>query len=163
MSFHAIEVSFPLPYQPAMWKYKPGDFLSHFVGHEGPGSLHSYLKQKGWLTGLSSGPQSLAREFSMFKVTLHLTQEGFCESIIPTSPLEGFWYNGPPQQTTVMLFSQFTSTFPFSDVRSFLLGTRRNSASLTRQNSDLPRNSVLISMQFGSQNTWHGPLIGTLY
>lgn len=81
MSFHAVEVSFPLPYQPAMWKYKPGNFLSHFSGHEGPGSLHSYLKQKGWLTSLSSGPQNLGREFAMFKITLHLTQEGFCESI----------------------------------------------------------------------------------
>jgi insulysin len=80
MSFQAIEVSFPLPYQPAMWKYKPANFLAHFVGHEGPGSLHSYLKRKGWLTSLSSGPQNLAREFAMFKVTLHLTQEGFCES-----------------------------------------------------------------------------------
>lgn len=80
MSFHAIEVSFPLSYQPARWKYKPANFLAHFVGHEGPGSLHSYLKQKGWLTGLSSGPQNLAREFAMFKVTLHLTREGFCES-----------------------------------------------------------------------------------
>ncbi|KAF9652907.1 hypothetical protein BDM02DRAFT_3183249 [Thelephora ganbajun] len=77
MSFHAVEVSFPLPYQPARWKYKPANFLAHFVGHEGPGSLHSYLKQKGWLTSLSSGPQNLAREFAMFKVTLHLTREGF--------------------------------------------------------------------------------------
>jgi len=88
MSFHAIEVSFPLPYQPARWKYKPANFLSHFVGHEGPGSLHSYLKQKGWLTALSSGPQNLGREFAMFKATLHLTKDGFCKFLI-TSPLGG--------------------------------------------------------------------------
>ena len=87
MSFHAIEVSFPLPYQPARWKYKPANFLAHFIGHEGPGSLHSYLKQKGWLTSLSSGPQNLAREFAMIKVTLHLTREGFCEFLI-ASPLK---------------------------------------------------------------------------
>ena len=95
MSFHAIEVSFPIPYQPAMWKYKPANFLAHFVGHEGPGSLHSYLKQKGWLTSLSSGPQSLAREFAMFKVTLHLTQEGFCKSFAVPLPAK-IRYNVPP-------------------------------------------------------------------
>lgn len=47
------------------------------MGHEGPGSLYSYLKGKGWATSLSSGPQALARAFGMFKVTVMLTQEGF--------------------------------------------------------------------------------------
>ncbi|OJT08672.1 Insulin-degrading enzyme [Trametes pubescens] len=77
MSFHALEVSFPLPYQPPMWRHKPGNFLAHFLGHEGPGSLHSYLKQKGWVTGLSAGPQNLARGFAMFKITLYMTPQGF--------------------------------------------------------------------------------------
>ncbi|OCH92098.1 insulin-degrading enzyme [Obba rivulosa] len=77
MAFHVCEISFPLPYQPPYWQYQPGHFLAHFVGHEGPGSLHSYLKNKGWITALSAGPQNLARGFAMFKVTLHLTKEGF--------------------------------------------------------------------------------------
>jgi insulysin len=77
MSFHAVEISFPLEYQPPYYNSKPGSFLGHFVGHEGPGSLHSYLKNKGWVTGLSSGPQSLGRGFAMFKVTLYLTKDGF--------------------------------------------------------------------------------------
>ncbi|KAI0076466.1 insulin-degrading enzyme [Panus rudis PR-1116 ss-1] len=77
MSFHAIEISFPIPYQPPFWRHQPAYFLGHFVGHEGPGSLHSYLKHKGWIIALSAGPQPLAREFSMFKVTLRLTKEGF--------------------------------------------------------------------------------------
>ncbi|KAG6851274.1 hypothetical protein H0H93_011710 [Arthromyces matolae] len=73
MSFHALEISFPLEYQPPLWKHKPANFLSH----EGPGSLHSYLTKKGWITSLSSGPQNLARGFAMFKVTVHLTENGF--------------------------------------------------------------------------------------
>ncbi|RDB21223.1 hypothetical protein Hypma_011756 [Hypsizygus marmoreus] len=77
MSFHALEISFPLDYQPPHFKHKPANLISHFVGHEGPGSLFSYLKGKGWVTGLSSGPQNLTRGFSMFKITLYLTQEGF--------------------------------------------------------------------------------------
>ncbi|KDR81747.1 hypothetical protein GALMADRAFT_58881 [Galerina marginata CBS 339.88] len=77
MAFHAIEISFPLEYQPPFWRHKPTNFISHFLGHEGPGSLHSYLKNKHWVTSLSSGPQNLGRGFAMFKVTIHLTPEGF--------------------------------------------------------------------------------------
>ncbi|KAF9246345.1 Metalloenzyme, LuxS/M16 peptidase-like protein [Melanogaster broomeanus] len=77
MSFHAVEISFPLAWQLPLWKYKPGYFLSHLVGHEGPGSLHSYLKGKGWITSLSSAPQALGSGFAMFKATIHLTKEGF--------------------------------------------------------------------------------------
>ncbi|KAH9857197.1 insulin-degrading enzyme [Lenzites betulinus] len=103
MSFHALEVSFPLPYLPPFWRHKPASFLGHFLGHEGPGSLHSYLKQKGWVTGLSAGPQNLARGFAMFKVTLYMTPQGFEQyetlilsvfkyiSMLRSSPLPA-WY-----------------------------------------------------------------------
>lgn len=47
------------------------------MGHEGKGSLHSYLKEKGWITELSAGPQGLARGFAGFRVTCYLTKEGF--------------------------------------------------------------------------------------
>jgi insulysin len=77
MAFHALEISFPLEYQPPFWKYKPINFISHLVGHEGPGSLLSYLKKKQWVTSLSSGQQNLARGFAMFKITIHMTPEGF--------------------------------------------------------------------------------------
>lgn len=77
MNFHAVEVSFPLSWQPRQWRYQPGNFVSHFLGHEGPGSLHSYLKNKGWITALSAGPQNLGRGFAMIKVTLNLTKTGF--------------------------------------------------------------------------------------
>ena len=75
-----MEVSFPFPYQPPYWRVKPANFLAHFVGHEGPGSLHAYLKNKGWVTSLSAGPQDLANGFSMFKVTIYMTKEGFRKS-----------------------------------------------------------------------------------
>lgn len=90
MGFHAIEISWPLPYQPPFWKHQPANFLSHFVGHEGPGSLHSCLKHKGWISALSSGAQPLARGIAMFKVTLRLTKEGFGTSSTTISPLLQF-------------------------------------------------------------------------
>ncbi|KAG1878849.1 Metalloenzyme, LuxS/M16 peptidase-like protein [Suillus subluteus] len=76
-AFHAIEISFPLVWQSPLWWYKPAHFISHFTGHEGPGSLFLYLKNKGWVTLLSSCPQTLARVFEMFKFTIHLTKLGF--------------------------------------------------------------------------------------
>ena len=77
MGIHVLEVYFPLEYQAPLWKYKPLNFVNHFVAHEGPGSLHSYLKQKGWITSLASGPLNLARGIDMFRIRIHLTPGGF--------------------------------------------------------------------------------------
>ncbi|KAJ7286255.1 Metalloenzyme, LuxS/M16 peptidase-like protein [Mycena rebaudengoi] len=77
MTFHALEISFPLEWQAPFWRHKPMSFISHFVGHEGPGSIHSYLKGKGWITALSCAPQNLARGLSAFKITVYLTIDGF--------------------------------------------------------------------------------------
>lgn len=81
MAFHALEISFPLEYQAPYWKYKPSNLLAHFTGHEGPGSLFSFLKDKGWVTSLNSGPQNLARGFAMFKITIYMTEDGFSKSL----------------------------------------------------------------------------------
>lgn len=32
-------------------------YISHLLGHEGEGSILSYLKNKGWANELSAGPQ----------------------------------------------------------------------------------------------------------
>lgn len=77
MEFYRIDISFPLPYQAPYWRVKPADFLSHFIGHEGSGSLHAYLKNKGWITSLSSWADSWARGFSTFKLSVSLTKSGF--------------------------------------------------------------------------------------
>jgi hypothetical protein len=79
MDFHAMEISFPIDEQIAHWRFKPGDHLADIIGHEGPGSLHSYLKERGWITALSSGVQDLARGFAIFIITHYLSQNGFRE------------------------------------------------------------------------------------
>lgn len=55
---------------------QPGAFLSHLIGHEGDGSILSYLKRKGWANSLSSGCGSGATGFAFFKVHVDLTQAG---------------------------------------------------------------------------------------
>lgn len=84
MSFHTVDISFPLEYQPPFWKYKPARFIAHLVGHEGPGSLCSYLKNRGWITGTRSESQDLGRGFAIFRITCQLTRDGFSKlSIFP--------------------------------------------------------------------------------
>lgn len=83
MDSHAIEIWFPLPYQAPMWRRQPASFVTHFVYHEGPGSLHSYLKKEGWITALSGYLQLLARGFTMFRITVQCTKEGFGETPFP--------------------------------------------------------------------------------
>ncbi|KAF5373799.1 hypothetical protein D9758_000838 [Tetrapyrgos nigripes] len=77
MAMHVLEISIPLEYQGFHWRHKPANFLAHFIGHEGPGSLHSYLKDKHWVSGLRAGPQAAVRGFEFFHMTIYLTNEGF--------------------------------------------------------------------------------------
>lgn len=42
-----LYVTFPIPDLQKYYKSKPGRYLGHLIGHEGPGSLFSELKSKG--------------------------------------------------------------------------------------------------------------------
>lgn len=46
------------------------------MGHEGPGSILSYLKRHGWVNSLRAGFQSGSVGFDFFKVTVDLTADG---------------------------------------------------------------------------------------
>lgn len=50
--------------------------MSHLLGHEGEGSLLSFLKAKGWCNSLVSGGKAGARGFCFFNVCVDLTEEG---------------------------------------------------------------------------------------
>ncbi|CAF4233818.1 unnamed protein product, partial [Adineta steineri] len=54
----------------------PESYLSHLIGHEGDGSLLSYLKKLGLATELVSGEKPTAPGFNFFYVYLELTIEG---------------------------------------------------------------------------------------
>lgn len=71
-----LELTFPFPDQDSLFATKPGQFLTHFIGHEGSGSILSYLKNKGWANGLSAGCSPAATGFAFFKVNVELTAEG---------------------------------------------------------------------------------------
>ena len=50
-----LSLFFPAPPTQSEFRAKPAHFLSHLVGHEGPGSLLAVLKVLGWATELSAG------------------------------------------------------------------------------------------------------------
>ena len=57
-------------------KCKPYRVLSHLLGHEAPGSLHSVLDEEGLLIGLTSGTGLSISDFSLFALTISLTPKG---------------------------------------------------------------------------------------
>ncbi|KZT41760.1 hypothetical protein SISSUDRAFT_981316 [Sistotremastrum suecicum HHB10207 ss-3] len=104
MDFRSLEICFPLEYQDDLYRSKPGSFIAHFIGHEGPGSLFSYLKRKGWAVGLSCGSTALGRGFNTLRVNITLTPEGFASyrsvlivtykyiTLLRTAPLPPFHF-----------------------------------------------------------------------
>jgi insulysin len=69
-----IQFSWFLPEQRTFWKEKPARYLSHILGHEGPGSLTQVLKAKGLATDLVGGLFYDSAGISLFKVDVHLTK-----------------------------------------------------------------------------------------
>jgi insulysin len=82
MDVHAIDICFPIDEQTQHWRFKPGSYLANLIGYQGTGSLYSYLKERGWITTLSSGVQDLARGFATLRITLHLSQNGFRKRLL---------------------------------------------------------------------------------
>ncbi|KFK43001.1 hypothetical protein AALP_AA1G066600 [Arabis alpina] len=75
-----LDLAWTLPPLRHAYVKKTEDYLAHLLGHEGRGSLLSFLKAKGWATSLSAGVgedginrSSLAYVFGM---SIHLTDSG---------------------------------------------------------------------------------------
>uniref|UniRef100_A0A6A7G139 Insulin-degrading enzyme n=1 Tax=Hirondellea gigas TaxID=1518452 RepID=A0A6A7G139_9CRUS len=71
-----LHMTWPLPDLREHYRTSPGHYLGHLIGHEGQGSLLSYLKEQGWVNSLVGGQKNGARGFSFFCVNVDLTEEG---------------------------------------------------------------------------------------
>ncbi|WVF68403.1 hypothetical protein IAT40_003168 [Kwoniella sp. CBS 6097] len=71
-----LELVFPFPDLDHLYKSRPSQFLAHFLGHEGRGSILSHLKKKGWVNSLRAGAHHDAAGFALFKVSVDLSPEG---------------------------------------------------------------------------------------
>lgn len=74
---HKISISFHLPSSlEKQYGKKAEDYVSHLVGHEGKGSLLSFLKERDWATDLCAGVADQTSAFWLFEVTITLTEQG---------------------------------------------------------------------------------------
>ncbi|MEM0515373.1 insulinase family protein [Pseudoalteromonas sp. YIC-827] len=69
-------ISFAMPSIDKFYKHKTVSFLAHLLGYEGEGSLHSLLKNQGWINALSAGGGINGSNFKDFNISLALTDDG---------------------------------------------------------------------------------------
>lgn len=78
---YRVDLYWSLPSLLHMWKEKPLHYLSWIIGHEGSGSIISYLRKRVWALELFAGNAGDGFEHnsicSLFSISVILTKEGF--------------------------------------------------------------------------------------
>nr|VFK79410.1 MAG: Secreted Zn-dependent peptidases, insulinase-like [Candidatus Kentron sp. SD] len=74
-----LKLLFPVPPIRPHYKTKPLYYISHILGHEGKGSLLSFLKERGWAEALSAGALHDHPDSATFAVSIALTEKGLRE------------------------------------------------------------------------------------
>jgi insulysin len=72
----SLELQFLYRDEEEFYESHPSRYLSHLLGHEGPGSILAYIKEKGWANGLGAGGSTLCPGSGLFSVNVKLTEEG---------------------------------------------------------------------------------------
>ncbi|KAF9691240.1 hypothetical protein EKO04_010895 [Ascochyta lentis] len=72
----SLELQFLYRDEEELYESHPSRYLSHLLGHEGPGSILAYIKEKGWANGLGAGGSTLCPGSGLFSVNVKLTDEG---------------------------------------------------------------------------------------
>jgi insulysin len=72
----SLEIQFAYRDEEALYESQPSRYLSHLIGHEGPGSILAHIKAKGWANGLGAGGSTLCPGSGLFSISVKLTEEG---------------------------------------------------------------------------------------
>jgi len=76
MDSRELTISFPFIDEDQLFEEQPSRYLSHLIGHEGPGSIMAYIKAKGWANSLNAGHFAVCPGSpGMFDVHVRLTEE----------------------------------------------------------------------------------------
>ncbi|KAL2828052.1 Metalloenzyme, LuxS/M16 peptidase-like protein [Aspergillus cavernicola] len=76
MDSRSVDIYFPFLDEENLYETQPSRYISHLIGHEGPGSILAHIKAKGWANGLSAGVMPICPGAAFFTVSVRLTQEG---------------------------------------------------------------------------------------
>jgi len=71
-----LNMTWPMPDVSSEYRVGADRWVSHLLGHEGPGSLLSYLKKEGLVDSICAGYSAHARGLGFFTLTSSLTEEG---------------------------------------------------------------------------------------
>lgn len=83
MDSRELNLYFPFIDEEFLYSSQPSRYISHLIGHEGPGSIMSYIKSKGWANGLSAGAYPICSGTpAIFEVQVRLTEEVSSHSLI---------------------------------------------------------------------------------
>ncbi|KAI9295016.1 hypothetical protein K502DRAFT_316239 [Neoconidiobolus thromboides FSU 785] len=72
----SLQLNFEIPPQTKLFDSKPTNILSQLIGHEGPGSILSLLKEKGWAISLEAGAVEDNPAFCFFAISIEVTSIG---------------------------------------------------------------------------------------
>ncbi|MDA1074794.1 MAG: insulinase family protein [Proteobacteria bacterium] len=71
-----VVYNFPVPSTTPHFRAKPAGYLTNLIGHEGAGSLHRYLQEKGYIESLSAGDGRFDDDTSLINIDISLTPHG---------------------------------------------------------------------------------------
>jgi len=73
---HVVIYKFPLPSLDQHYRSQPAQYTGNMIGHEGDGSLHKLLKDRGWILSLGAGSNRFDDNGAMMVVHMELTDVG---------------------------------------------------------------------------------------
>lgn len=76
-SNRSLKLAFPIPSPRQHYKFAPTRYLAYMLGHEGDGSLHALLNERGWINSLNTWGSSEDRSNGLFNVSISLTERGW--------------------------------------------------------------------------------------
>lgn len=76
MEQRLCNIDFVYPDEEELYACRPGRYLAHLIGHEGPGSILAHLKQLGLADSLSSGMSSQCPGLAFFCLDVRLSEKG---------------------------------------------------------------------------------------
>ncbi|KAK8089998.1 peptidase M16 inactive domain-containing protein [Apiospora hydei] len=77
MDSRELNLFFPFMDEEKLYESQPSRYISHLIGHEGPGSVFSYIKSKGWANSLSAGVYAICPGTpGVFDCQVRLTKDG---------------------------------------------------------------------------------------
>ncbi|MEM1432443.1 MAG: insulinase family protein [Pseudomonadota bacterium] len=73
---YSVEYQFQVPSLRPHFDAKPALYITNLLGHEGPGSLHQWLKAQGWIQSLAARADEFDPQTGLISVALELTPAG---------------------------------------------------------------------------------------